>query len=351
MVFFLLFWSIIERTFRGIIGLWRFVWKCASWYINTVMDILQYLYKLNPVPALTALALSKSEDQSSAIETVTDSQPLLGKSAFKETESLKEEEPNSHDCGNLVRKRLFKAESEIQLLKSQITKEKVLWEGRFQELRRKQRELKEQLRSEVQMRTGNLSKEEINDIGFDRFAVNTADKDEVDMATDEGSSSNGMTVPCKNVDLEVMSLKSKLCRNRNISIGSQSQRDLPESQHSLSLPLKSASSRPSSSMSMTSSLGSPRSSSKPNRVFVPHSHLDLRIGHRVRVLLPSGRINTGIVRFLGYLNGMQDFCLGVELETPEYGQHDGVYEGQCYFHCKPGHGVFVSFNKLLMAWE
>ncbi|KAK6474480.1 centrosome-associated protein 350 [Huso huso] len=328
MVFFLLFWSMIERTFRGIIGLWRFVW-------------------LNPVPALTALALSKSEDPSSAIETVTDSQPLLGKSAFKETECLKEEEPNLHDCSNLARKRLFKAESEIQLLKSQITKEKVLWEGRFQELRRKQRELKEQLRSEVQMRTGNLSKEEINDIGFDRFAVNTADKDEVDMATDEG----GMTVPCKNVDLEVMSLKSKLCRNRNISIGFQSQRDLPESQHSLSLPLKSASSRPSSSMSMTSSLGSPRRSSKPNRVFVPHSHLDLRIGHRVRVLLPSGRINTGIVRFLGYLSGMQDFCLGVELETPEYGQHDGVYEGQCYFHCKPGHGVFVSFNKLLMAWE
>ncbi|MGH0180713.1 UNVERIFIED_CONTAM: hypothetical protein FKN15_004904, partial [Acipenser sinensis] len=170
------------------------------------------------------------------------------------------------DCSNLARKRLFKAESEIQLLKSQITKEKVLWEGRFQELRRKQRELKEQLRSEVQMRTGTLSKEEINDIGFDRFAVNTADKDEVDIATDEGS---------------------------------------------------------------------PRSSSKPNRVFVPHSHLDLRIGHKVRVLLPLGRINTGIVHFLGYLNGMQDFCLGVELETPD----------------KPGHGVFVSFNKLLMAWE
>ncbi|KAK1139801.1 centrosome-associated protein 350 [Acipenser oxyrinchus oxyrinchus] len=117
---FLLFWSMIERTFRGIIGLWRFVW-------------------LNPVPALTALALSKSEDPSSAIETVTDSQPLLGKSAFKETESLKEEEPNLRDCSNLVRKRLFKAESEIQLLKSQITKEKVLWEGRFQELQRKQR--------------------------------------------------------------------------------------------------------------------------------------------------------------------------------------------------------------------
>ncbi|MGH0178194.1 UNVERIFIED_CONTAM: hypothetical protein FKN15_077260 [Acipenser sinensis] len=66
--------------------------------------------------------------------------------AFAETESLKEEEPNSYDCSNLARKRLFKAESEIQLLKSQITKEKVLWEGRFQELRRKQRELKEQVR-------------------------------------------------------------------------------------------------------------------------------------------------------------------------------------------------------------
>ncbi|XP_041096581.1 uncharacterized protein LOC121308319 [Polyodon spathula] len=332
MVFFLLFWSVIERTFRGIVGLWKFVW-------------------LNPVPALTALALSKSEDPSSAIETVTDSQPLLGKSAFKETESLKEEEPSLHDCSNLVRKRLFKAESEIQLLKSQITKEKVLWEGRFQELQRKQRELREQLRSEVQMRTGNLSKEEIIGIGFAGPAVNTADKDEVDMAADKDSSSSGMTVPSKNADLEVMSFKSDLRRNRNISIGSQSQRDLSESQHSLSLSLKSASSRPSSSVSMTSSLGSSRSSRNPNRVFVPHSHLDLQIGHRVRVLLPSGRISTGIVRFLGYLNGMQGFSLGVELETPEYGQHDGVYEGQCYFHCKPGHGVFVGFNKLLMAWE
>ncbi|MGH0169465.1 UNVERIFIED_CONTAM: hypothetical protein FKN15_075589, partial [Acipenser sinensis] len=179
----------------------------------------------------------------------------------EQTESLKEEEPNSYDCSNLARKRLFKAESEIQLLKSQITKEKVLWEGRFQELRRKQRELKEQF----------------------------------------------MTM-------------TFLCHKKALGT------------HGILL-------------------GSPRSSSKPNRVFVPHSHLDLRIGHRVRVLLPSGRINTGIVRFLGYLNGMQDFCLGVELETPEYGQHDGVYEGQCYFHCKPGHGVFVSFNKLLMAWE
>ncbi|CAB1333560.1 unnamed protein product [Coregonus sp. 'balchen'] len=94
-----------------------------------------------------------------------------------------------------------------------------------------------------------------------------------------------------------------------------------------------------------------RSYTGPHRVFVPHSPLDLQTGHRVRVLLPSGRISTGTVRYLGHLEGEPDFHMGVELESPEHGQQDGTQSGQCYFECKPGHGAFVPFTKLLMAWE
>ncbi|XP_039596187.1 CAP-Gly domain-containing linker protein 4-like [Polypterus senegalus] len=114
---------------------------------------------------------------------------------------------------------------------------------------------------------------------------------------------------------------------------------------------RSSGSRTCSSLSSPARLESPREKNKVYRVFVPHSHLDVHVGHRVRVLLPSGRISTGTIQFLGFLSSLQDFRIGVELESPEYGQHDGVFEGQRYFHCKPGHGVFVSFNKLLMAWE
>ncbi|CDQ81571.1 unnamed protein product [Oncorhynchus mykiss] len=43
--------------------------------------------------------------------------------------------------------------------------------------------------------------------------------------------------------------------------------------------------------------------------------------------------------------------MGVELESLEHGQQDGTHRGQCYFECKAGHGAFVPFTKLLMAWE
>ncbi|XP_056143097.1 CAP-Gly domain-containing linker protein 4 [Lampris incognitus] len=107
----------------------------------------------------------------------------------------------------------------------------------------------------------------------------------------------------------------------------------------------------SRSGSSTTSMDSWRSSPGPHRVFVPHSPMDLQLGHRVRIMLPSGRISTGTLRFLGHLQGEPDIQLGVELETPDHGQLDGSYRGHSYFECKPGYGTFVPFSKLLMAWE
>ncbi|KAK3572145.1 hypothetical protein QTP86_022211 [Hemibagrus guttatus] len=65
----------------------------------------------------------------------------------------------------------------------------------------------------------------------------------------------------------------------------------------------------------------------------------------------SGRISTGTLRYLGQPHGSSDFYLGVELELAENIKEVGIYEGQCYFDCKPGHGAFVAFSKLLLAWE
>ncbi|KAM9851786.1 CAP-Gly domain-containing linker protein 3 [Aulostomus maculatus] len=118
------------------------------------------------------------------------------------------------------------------------------------------------------------------------------------------------------------------------------------------LSLSSAvSSRPASASSATSLRSWRTTSQGPHRVFVPHSPMDLQLGHRVRIMLPSGRISTGTVRFLGHLQGEADLHLGVELQTPDHGLHDGSHRGHSYFECKPGYGAFVPFHKLLMAWE
>lgn len=59
--------------------------------------------------------------------------------------------------------------------------------------------------------------------------------------------------------------------------------------------------------------------------------MDLELGHRVRIMLPSGRISTGTIRFLGHLQGEAELHLGVELQTPDQGVQDGCYRGQNYF--------------------
>lgn len=64
---------------------------------------------------------------------------------------------------------------------------------------------------------------------------------------------------------------------------------------------------------------------------MPHSPMDLQIGHRVRVLLPTGRISTGTLRYLGRPHDSSDFHLGVELELAENVKQTGTYEEQCYF--------------------
>ena len=85
-------------------------------------------------------------------------------------------------------------------------------------------------------------------------------------------------------------------------------------------------------LSFPSSVGSWRNTAWPHRVFAPHSPMDLQLGHLVRITLPSGRISTGTIRFLGHLQGEPELQLGVELGTPETGLEDiSHHQGHGYF--------------------
>ncbi|XP_068592142.1 uncharacterized protein [Cebidichthys violaceus] len=230
--------------------------------------------------------------------------------------------PGSPNRTTALHKRLTKTEMEILSLKTKVACERASWERKFAELQRKQEELLNQLASQagVLVKVG----------GCDEHGESGVDNGE---AFEECSSGlSRMTYQHRGSEV---SSRDDTCAS-----------SLSGSQLSLSLAL---SSRPSSSTA--TSVGSWRTSKGPHRVFVPHSPMDLELGHRVRIMLPSGRISTGTIRFLGHLQGEADLHLGVEMQTPYQGLHDGSLRGHSYFECKPGYGAFVPFHKLLMAWE
>ncbi|KAM9353523.1 uncharacterized protein ABDE67_005904 [Symphorus nematophorus] len=232
--------------------------------------------------------------------------------------------PGSPDRTTALHKRLTKTEKEILSLKTRIACERASWERRFGELQRKQEALHNQLASQagVLVKVG----------GCDEQGEAGADNGEVFEECSGGLSR--VMYQHRGSDL---SSRGDTCAS-----------SLSGGQFSSSSAL---SSRLVSSSSSATSVRSWRTSQGPHRVFVPHSPMDLELGHRVRIMLPSGRISTGTIRFLGHLQGEAELHLGVELQTPDHGLHDGSHRGQSYFECKPGYGAFVPFHKLLMAWE
>ncbi|GAB1598993.1 hypothetical protein Ahia01_000176500 [Argonauta hians] len=85
------------------------------------------------------------------------------------------------------------------------------------------------------------------------------------------------------------------------------------------------------------------------RPYVPQSPDDIQLGDFVKFSKYSGKISQGIVKYVGLIEGHMETFLGVELHKDE-GRHDGVFRDTRYFKCARNRGVFVSFNKVVMAW-
>ncbi|KAK0047471.1 centrosome-associated protein 350-like isoform X1 [Biomphalaria pfeifferi] len=85
------------------------------------------------------------------------------------------------------------------------------------------------------------------------------------------------------------------------------------------------------------------------RPFAPRSIADIRNEDVVKFSRVGGKLTQGVVKYVGHLPGRSEAYLGVELDKDE-GKHDGTFEGIRYFKCKPNKGVFVAFNKVVMAW-
>ncbi|XP_066538367.1 uncharacterized protein [Hoplias malabaricus] len=295
-------WSAVVWTLKGLLCTWRFLW-------------------VNPYCAIKSKPWIPHEPTS--------------ETHFSEREKEYKQVKN-HERSSGLHKRILRAEGEIQDLKTEIASQRASWEMRFTELQRRQHDLRDQLHSEIVVRSNAFHK--------------VTDSEEMSEVFSETGLENGHNFEEKEFDCS-----SGL--NQIHQLRGPDMRLLRDGVYSNSVTCSQGTfpstvdSRSNSAMSAGTSIGSWRSGTGPHRVFLPHSPMDLQTGHRVRVLLPSGRISTGTLRYLGQLQGLPDIHLGVELEQPENGQQTGTYEGQCYFECKPGHAAFVAFSKLLMAWE
>ncbi|XP_067367463.1 centrosome-associated protein 350 [Channa argus] len=289
-------WSVFTWTFKGILCTCRFLWICPY-------NAIKFLPREPNITGETSRQLKQLvAAESKGIAAI----------------------PGSPDQTAVLHKRLTKTEKDILSLKTRIACERASWERRFAELQRKQEELCSQLASEGGVLTSVSIYSHLGETGVDNGEV-----------FEECSSGFSRLMPPNRV--------SDVSSRGDAYANSLSSCQLFSS--------SALSSRLDSSSSSATSVRSWRTSPGPHRVFVPHSPMDLKLGHRVRIMLPSGRISTGTVRFLGHLQGEADLHLGVELQTPDQGLHDGSHRGRSYFECKPGHGAFVPFHKLLMAWE
>ncbi|XP_051574023.1 uncharacterized protein LOC127452540 isoform X1 [Myxocyprinus asiaticus] len=315
-------WSAVVWTFKGLLCTWRFFW--VSPY-----------YTIKSAPWTHQAADSDQKPQSKLNTVAHDVKHHDGTNVNADSgKKARSEKRVHHGRTSALHKRLLMAEGEIQDLKAEIANQRASWEMRFIELQRRQHDLREQLNSEILVRSGLLYRD--------------TDSEEVDEVFTEAGLENGFD--CEEKELKCFSGLRQIHQQKGSDLGlfryDVDQSSLCGSQTSCPLAFGS---RTTSVMSNTS-IRSWRSGG-PHRVFVPHSPLDLKIGHRVRIMLPSGRTSTGTLRYLGSMQNSPDFYLGVELELADNGQYDGTYEGQRYFDCQPGHGAFIAFSKLLMAWE
>ncbi|TRY82235.1 hypothetical protein DNTS_020909 [Danionella cerebrum] len=292
-------WSAVVWTLKGLLCTWRFFWVSPYCALKTGPRTHHQSEKLTTGVKTNAHTDSDTTDVQSERKTV-------------------------------LFKRLLRAEEEIHSMKMDIVNQRASWETRFVELQRKQQDLREQLTSEIMVRTGMLLRDN--------------DSDEINDAVAELMLENGLYFEEKDDEFSGGLKKTPAQKAPVVEL------DVVQKSETSSQASAQSHSRSISGMSNIS-VRSWRSTGGLNRVFVPHSPLDLKIGHRVRIILPSGRISTGNLRFLGKMQHCPDYTLGVELETADNEHKDGTFEGNFYFDCEPGHGAFVAFSKLLMAWE
>ncbi|XP_063810430.1 uncharacterized protein LOC135035683 isoform X2 [Pseudophryne corroboree] len=241
-------------------------------------------------------------------------------------EELREVLRQIKDISTSSLSRQYRYEEKVEMLQSDLIGEKELWRTRYQELLLDQQALKDQQEKCYPLKEYKKPEHLVPPF--------------VDVT-------DGILEPGKDIR---DGLHRRLGDKVKICAHDYSNLTLIDGYNSLEQPLISNLPIPSSPVNFPGSTNS-CATHKCFRVFAPRSPFDLKVGNRVKVILPSGRIGIGAVCKVRQLPGKVEFHVGVDLEPPNYWQQGGVFKGQHNFNSDPGSGVSVPFSKVLMVWE
>ncbi|XP_069612997.1 uncharacterized protein [Ranitomeya imitator] len=312
----LLFW--LKKIFCSILSLCRMAWNPFFWYKFTWRLFL--LLSEEIMSTLTFGPKSSTEENTHMLSIKQDN-------PNSDDDDLLDELKRIQDINTSSISRLNKFQEKIDNLETDLSGEKELWRVRFHELSQDQQTLKEQQQKYVHFEDVRRS---------DNFMPQYTD------------ATNGVVE--SNVDVN-----DSLHRRLGDQVKSAYDRNwtLLNECHGLEgLSSLKYSSLPSACPCVFSpECTNAENASKCFRVFVPRSPIDLKFGSRVKVLLPSGQVGTGVVYKVGPLPGKDEFQVAVDLEPPECWQQLHKFKAQCKFHSDPPSGVVVPFSKVLMVWK
>ncbi|XP_067867282.1 uncharacterized protein [Heterodontus francisci] len=346
--------SVLRKILNSVLNWWRLMLVPKLHSTGSKIEPFSYLTTAvqfpEPAPSAAAAQLSAS------LTLPSESQCEQTDRVIQKFVSLQEESTES-------KVRIVRIESDIECLRSELAKLKMEWEYRQQHLLTAWSDTKEWVRDECSEQTTERKdldhplKCKMPKVATQAVHVTCRQRkdytirDEVDRACSKHVTRTDFLSQFDESDqVEMMSFTGEPYVGHYIT--AMPLRSLPHGTTSLTSSMASySSSRPGSSVSLPYRYKADLGSDQPLKAYAPRSILDLRIGHRVKIILPSGKIGRGVVKYVGALPTVPEICFGVELDFPENGLRNGVFAGHCYFHCKPSQGVFVSFSKVLMIFE
>ncbi|XP_068121544.1 uncharacterized protein [Hyperolius riggenbachi] len=308
--------SILGQAFSKILNLCSMAWNPFFWYKITWRFLLQFSQEIRAAIIFGRNSPTGKENQISS---------LSNEDQQSDGEELRDELRRMQDISTSSVSKLHTFEEKVGMLEVDLSEEKQLWRTRYQELLVEQKALKEQERcvlpeGKTSENSVHPSDDEID--GIVESNLNIGDG----LHQRLGHAVRTCTHPCNSV--------TTLDGYKNSDLSSSFTCCSPMQKISVSYP------------NSTEELKNPKS----YHVMVPHSPLDLKIGSRVKVILPSGRVGTGAVYRLGQLPGKVEFQVGVDLETPQCQHWTGVVKDH-NFPRDSCSGVTVPFSKVLMVWK
>ncbi|XP_073471631.1 uncharacterized protein [Aquarana catesbeiana] len=306
--------SILSKAFCKILSLCSMAWNPFFWCKITWRFLLQFSQEVSS---------SLIFGQNSATEEDKQKPSLENEVQQSDGEELKKELKRMQDISSTSISRLYTFEEKVGKLESDLSGEKELWRTRYQELFEEQQALKEQERCNLTESTKCENPGQPSFDNTDGIVETSINGDDV-LRRRLGDPVNTCTHPCK--DLRTIDGYKNL--------------EVPSS-------FTCCSALESFSVSFPSRMKSHRCF----RVFVPNSPMDLKVGSRVKVILPCGKVGTGAVCKIGQLPGKVEFQVGVVLELQQPQHQPGDIKGQSKVSSDSCSHVIIPFSKVLMVWE